>query len=364
MSKSTLLQHLSTQGKTSSWEELASIHNIKSGEAARSIWKRNRENQETFSSQIPSLMDYIYKGVNTNTTTPIPPYNLSVSDSLEKVIKEIKERPQYAQSVNLSPTKSQLLEISFPDLHIGKKAWDEETGDNYDIDIAIQRCKAAIDELISRVDTTKIEKILLPLGNDMLHVDNKAGTTTAGTPVDADSRFGKMFRTAKELVIDIITKLSTIAPVDVLIVPGNHDEATIYTLGEILDAWYRNEPRVTINNSPKLRKYYQYGKNMVMLTHGDKEKYNELGLIAATEEPMMWGTSKYREVHVGHFHKSKSISYTTGDEYPGFKIRVLPSLSSSDAWHVAQGFISMKGAKAFIWDKEKGLITEHTYNLV
>lgn len=280
---------------------------------------------------------------------------------LDKLIAEYKSSTTIPHRKDTS--KTQLVEISFPDLHIGKLSWDKETGEDYDITIAVQRAKDAVSELISRLDITKVDRILLPLGNDLISVDNKMGTTTMGTPQSADGRFGKMFRATKDLVIDTVTALNKIAPVDILIVPGNHDESTMFTLGEVLEAWYKDDKGVTVNNSPKLRKYYQYGANMIMLTHGDKEKHSELGLIAAHEEAKMWGATKYREVHLGHFHKSKSTSYTTGDEFPGFKIRILPSLSGADAWHYAQGYLSAKGAKAFVWDKNKGLVTEHTYNL-
>ena len=345
MSKQTLLKHLTSQGKNQSWEQLASIHSIKNGETARSIWKNYRSDNDLMHKEIEQI---------------IP----DRKGKLEKMIADAKSplmTPKF-EMIDLSP-RNQLVEVDFFDVHLGKQSWDEETGENYDLDIAVARCHTALNKLLSRIDKSKVEKILLPIGNDLSHIDNKAGTTTAGTPVDSDTRFGLIFRTCKKLVVDMITELSKVAPVDIIVVPGNHCEATTFTLGEVLEAWYRNDPNVNINNSPKLRKYYQYGKNMIMFTHGDKEKHAELGLIAAHEEARMWSETKYREVHLGHFHKSKSISYTTGDEFPGFKVRILPSLSGSDAWHYSQGYMSMKGAKAFVWDKEEGLISEHTFNL-
>jgi len=350
MSKQTLLTHLKAHGKNGSWEALAQIHKIASGEAARNIWKRYRaDNDMLRRAAVKEAVNHVEK-----------------ESKLAKMIAEAKDAPLYKNSFTEKSQnwKNQLVEVAFPDLHIGKLAWDKETGEDYDMNIAVSRCKAAVDELMSRLDKTRIERILLPLGNDLIQIDNKMSTTTHGTPQNTDGRFGKMFKTTKDLVIDTITKLAAIAPVDVLIIPGNHDEQTMFTLGEVLEAWYKDDPQVTINNSPKLRKYYQYGVNMIMLTHGDKEKHNELGLIAAHEEAKMWGETKYREVHLGHLHKSKSVQYTTGDEYPGFKIRILPSLSGTDAWHHAQGYLSMKAAKAFIFDKNKGLITEHTYNVI
>lgn len=266
---------------------------------------------------------------------------------------------------NVDGEDNRLLELAVFDLHLGKLSWKEETGEDYDIKIAAQRYRDCIYDMTSRVDMTKVGRILLPLGNDMIHIDNKQSTTTAGTPQDTDSRFSKIIREAKALVFNTIAFLRNQyrLPIDIVIVPGNHDQTVMFTLGEILDAYYTDDTFITVNNSPKLRKYYQYGKNMIMYTHGSDEKHAELGLIAATEEPELWASTKYREVHLGHLHKSKSVKYTNVDEYQGFKIRIINSLSGTDAWHYSKGYMSLKGAEAFLWDKEKGLIANYFYNL-
>lgn len=256
-----------------------------------------------------------------------------------------------------------LLEISIPDLHIGKHSWGQETGEDYDIKIAVERYNTAIDELISRVNTTRVERILLPIGNDMINIDNKTGTTTSGTPQSVDSRFGKMFRTAKELIIDTVGKLTSIAPVDIVVVAGNHDNLTMFTLGEVLEAFFHENPLVRVNNSPKQRKYYQYGQNGILFSHGNEEKHPELGLIFATEEPDLWARTRYREVQLGHFHKTKRTNYVSVDEHQGFKIRIIPSLSGTDAWHYSKGYNSLKAAQAFLYHRDKGLLAEYTYNV-
>lgn len=267
------------------------------------------------------------------------------------------------QESNEIPKKDQLLELAVFDLHLGKFSWKGETGEDYDMVIASKRYKECISELISRVDLSRIDRILLPLGNDMLHIDNKQKTTTGGTPQDTDTRYAKIFKTAVRMIANIITELELIAPVDVMIIPGNHDQTSMFTIGEVLDAMFMMNDKVTIYNDAKLRKYYRYGQNMIMFTHGSEEKHSDLGLIAATEMPQMWAETKYREVHLGHLHKSKSVKYTNVDEYQGFKVRIINSLSGTDAWHYSKGYMSLKGAEAFIWDYNKGLITNHFYNL-
>lgn len=266
---------------------------------------------------------------------------------------------------NEKESANQLLELAVFDLHLGKMSWKGETGEDYDLKIAAQRYRDCIFELVNRVNMSKVERILLPLGNDMIHIDNKFKTTTNGTPQDTDGRFAKIIKEARALIIDTVAFLLNQyhTKIDIVIVPGNHDQTVMFTLGEILDAYYTDHRSVKVYNNPKLRKYYQFGKNMIMFTHGSEEKHADLGLIAATEEPVMWANTKYREVHLGHLHKSKSIKYTNVDEYQGFKIRIINSLSGTDAWHYSKGYMSLKGAEAFVWDKEKGLVSNHFYNL-
>lgn len=256
-----------------------------------------------------------------------------------------------------------LLELSIPDLHIGKLAHREESGEDYDIKIAVERYKTAISTLLSRVDLSTVGKILLPIGNDIIQIDNTQNTTTAGTRVDTDGRYFKIVRSVKHLLIDTINTLSKIAPVDVVVVCGNHDSQTTFLIGEILEAYYFNSERINVFNGAALRKYYKFGNTGMLFTHGDKEKHNSLGMIFAAENPQLWASTKYRFIKLGHLHHNKKIDYISTQEYQGFQIQVLPSLSGSDQWHYGKGYFSLKQAKAFLYDKQVGLIGEFTYTV-
>lgn len=256
-----------------------------------------------------------------------------------------------------------LLEISIPDLHIGKLSHKEETGEDYDLKIATNRYKTAIQYLLKTANLDEVSDILLPIGNDLFNVDNQQSTTSGGTPQDCDSRFHKMVKAAKELLINTISGLSAIANVHVLIVPGNHDEITSFMLGEVLEAWFHSNEKVTVNNTAKLRKYFQWGKNSFLYTHGEKEAHGDLGLIFATEEPKLWAEAKHRFVKLGHLHKQKKLEYMTTDTKQGFQIEVLPSLSGSDKWHYGKGYLGNKQAKAYLYDIEDGEVAQYTYTV-
>lgn len=253
-------------------------------------------------------------------------------------------------------SSKKMLEISIPDLHMGKLAWARETRQNYDHKIAAALFETALAKLLERSASWKIDQILFVVGNDLLHTDNPNGTTTRGTPQDTDGRFHKTFWKTREMVTRAIDHLRLIAPVMVLMVPGNHDTQTLWHLGDSLECWYRNAHDVFVDNQPTQRKYYQFGKVMLMHTHGDKGKKQDYPLLMATEEPKMFGETVHREAHTGHIHQLQVR------EQHGVRVRVSPALCAADAWHAENQYVgNARAAEAFVWDEEEGLMCQVTW---
>ncbi len=252
-----------------------------------------------------------------------------------------------------------LYEIGIFDLHLAKLAWGRSTGfEDYDIDIASNLFKNAINDLISKVKIDKVERILFPVGNDFFQFDNENSETTAGTFVDSDSRWQKMFLRGCELLTESVTNLSQICPIDVVIVPGNHDTLSTQYLGYYLQAWFRNNKNVVIDNEPTSRKYYRYGQNLIGFEHGKEVKAANLPLIMATERKKDWGETKYRELQIGHWH------HESLKEITGVKVRIMPSLCSSDQWHSTKGFIgNIRSAEGLLFHKDNGLEAIYYFNL-
>jgi hypothetical protein len=83
-----------------------------------------------------------------------------------------------------------------------------------------------------------------------------------------------------------------VAPVDVLIVPGNHDRERMFYAGAALECWYHGSPNVLVDNGAQLRKYYSLGKNLIGFTHGSEEKFTMLPGIMAHEVPQLCDRSR------------------------------------------------------------------------
>ena len=251
-----------------------------------------------------------------------------------------------------------MYEISIPDLHVGKLAWHPETGDDpYDLKEAERLFKEASKALLGHVDLNAVEEVVIPVGNDFFNSEGLRQSTTKGTPQDDDGRWPKSFMVGCKLITDLVGSITNNTKVRIVITPGNHDQERCFYLGEYLKAWYKNNERVVVDNTPKLRKYYKFGKNLIAWTHGSEEKHADLPLIMARESKD-FSSCKYYYIHLGHLHTDWLR------EYKGVKIRVLPSLCSPDAWHANKGFVgNQRSAIGIVYDRNQGEVANYYYTL-
>lgn len=262
----------------------------------------------------------------------------------DELLKYIEDRSVKVPKIKYKKCKDPILyEISLPDIHYGKITDEPE-------DTIEKHYIKAIMELHRKADGLDIDRFLLPVGNDGLNSEGMSRATTKGTPQQDNKRWRETFRGYWHLVSKAIDYLTQFAPVDVVVVQGNHDFERMFYAGEVLAALYKNNKNVTVDNSLDARKYYEYGVNMIMFTHGDKEKTQELPLLIATEQPEMWSRAKVREIHCGHKHKEML------NEYMGTKVRFIPSICGNDLWHKTQGYVgTLRCGQAYIWNKNRGL---------
>lgn len=282
-----------------------------------------------------------------------------------------KEEKQIENVINLinktvlpkSPRKpkegssSLMYEISIPDLHLSKLCWGKESGEDYNINIAADVFREAVENLLSRVDLEKLDKVLLPVGNDFFNSEGLSGATTRGTRQDDDSRWQKSFSVGCSLISDTVEKIADKTNIEVVLVSGNHDYERVYYLGEYLKAFFRNDERVKINNNPTARKYVEFGENLILFTHGNNEKQADLPMLMATEHPN-FSKCKFRTAHLGHLHQERV------KETYGVSVKILPSLCPADAWHSEKGYVKNKrSAIGFLYDAKNGEIANYYFNI-
>lgn len=283
--------------------------------------------------------------------------------AIRKEIEQLKEDAKKfarlpAPVVRAVHRSGNMLEVNIPDAHFGKLAWGVETGyENYDTKIAEQMFMRALETLLERVKNYSFDQVVFVVGNDLFNSDNIENQTTKGTTVTTDGRYHKTFYKVRRTITRCIERLREIAPVKVMMVSGNHDDLSVWHLGDSLECYFHKYADVEIENIPTHRKYHQHGKCMLMFTHGDKGKRQDYPLLMATEKPEMFGSTKFREAHTGHTHMTKM------DEQHGVRVRVLPALCPPDDWHSENGFVgNLRNAEAYVWNKDEGLIAQVFYN--
>lgn len=287
-------------------------------------------------------------------------------EEIEELIEDAKRyAPVYPKMQYSKPeVPGNLLEISLFDHHFGQLSWGDETGSaHYDTKIAAAMAVEAVDYILSNaLANGGVDRIVLLVGNDFFNVNGSTNATFAGTPQQEDGRWQKTFINGRKLWVEIIERCAAVAPVDVIVVPGNHDTERIFYLGDALSCWFHNAPDVTVDNRPTTRKYYEWGQCLIGYTHGHLEPKGSLVNIMSTEVPMAWSRTSYREWHKGHLHAAKETAFQVLDEYRGIREWVMPSLVALDDYHAGKGYASLRETIGNIWNKERGKVAMIMYH--
>lgn len=243
----------------------------------------------------------------------------------------------------------EILEICIPDLHSGLLACKEETGSEYNLEIAKERFFKAISDIAHRCRNLSLSKILFVTLGDLLHTDNDMQTTTKGTFQQVDGRLAKIFDSTLDMLIDGVRMLCEVAPVEFIYICGNHDRVLGYTLAKAVEKAFTGNSTVDFDVSPNPQKFRLLGVSLVGWTHGDMPKKNMTGWLQdrARKE---FGQCKYAEIHSGHFHSEIVQSAS------GVIIRYMPNIASSSAWEHQQGFSEgVKTVVCYRWHPKNGL---------
>jgi hypothetical protein len=285
-----------------------------------------------------------------------------ILDGLDAIFDRMKDAAKgyHFDLPHVAPreTGGTMMEINIPDLHLGKLCWAPETGGDYDLKIAEEVYDQTVVDLLKHAKTYDPEQIVFLLGSDFFHYDTPAGTTTAGTPLDRDGRLAKMFEIGFQMQNRSIRRaLAAARRVKAVLMPGNHDAVSSFCLARAVAAQFHMDDRVSVDYGPCVRKYVQYGVNLIGLAHGNGVKRADLPLIMATERPKEWAATTCREWHLGHLHTSKAFETKTVDEHKGVIVRIISSLSGTDAWHYENGYVGNRRAgEAFVYEKDRGFV--------
>ncbi|WP_211840912.1 hypothetical protein [Pseudoxanthomonas sacheonensis] len=273
----------------------------------------------------------------------------------QQAVLEAAARAMVSDMPRLAPRKAsgtwrQDLLTVYPigDPHIGMYAWAEETGDDWDLNIAERVHCGAMAELVQAAPATE-QAIVWNLG-DALHYDSMAAVTPrSGHFLDADGRYAKMVSVAVKIIRQCIeSALTKHARVHVVNLPGNHDETGALWLSIALSHIYENEPRVTVDTNPSVFSYYRWGKVLLGGHHGHACKPAALAGVMACDRAKDWGETSHRHWLIGHIH------HESKKEFSGVTVESFNTLAAKDAYATNGGWRSGRSMQAIVYHAEHG----------
>lgn len=255
--------------------------------------------------------------------------------------------------LTVAPATSLLTLTPLADFHVGLFSWGKETGTNWDLRIAERVIGDAIEDLTARTPASANAIVLG--GGDLLHSDsNENKTARSGNVLQVDGRYQKVLMTACRLVVRTIdANLRRHGHVTVRILPGNHDEHASVAVAYFLLAWYRNEPRVTVDVDPSLFFWFRFGSVLLGATHGHTVKLKDMASIMAHRRAEDWGATRHRYIHGFHIHHSSKFA-TEGN---GVISESHQTPTPQDAWHYGSGFLSGRSMQAITYHQEFGEVS-------
>ena len=252
-------------------------------------------------------------------------------DDLVKALRENVEPYEYTRKYE--ETADRMLEIPLFDMHWGI--------------VFFEYYESVLNDILDLIQSRHWDRIVIPFGQDFFHNDSVVnGVTTKGTVIEKVDML-KAVKEGRRFITSIIdAALSNSNETLVIYSPGNHDRSISWMFMQILLERYGQE---VVDDTMEYRKAFTYGKNSVMVTHGDSKQATAKNLahIFPISYPEEFAQAKNREVHSGHLHHEAEA-----DIY-GVMVRRLSSGVAVDDWSNRQDFIGThRRFMIFEWDRD------------
>lgn len=236
------------------------------------------------------------------------------------------------------------------DVHLGMHAWGLETSaDDYDVNLALGDMRHAFAKVMAI--TPPSDTGILIIGGDFFHADNNNSETPQSKhKLDVDGRFDKVVDAGITILVETIDRLLVRhANVIVRALRGNHDENAFRILRVGLAAWYRNEPRATVDDGPRDLFMFQWGRCAIFAHHGDKAKPQQAALYVSDICPF-WSATRHRHFLTGHVHHDQA------KDVGPLRWESLRAFCPPDAYAASMGYGARRALQSMTFHNIDGLV--------
>lgn len=277
-----------------------------------------------------------------------------LSESITETVKPVKPK---APAKKLKDADV-LNVIPLADFHFGLYAFAEEAQESWDCKIA----EEVLDEAFSYVLGASPLTDTLVIANlgDFFHMDTpKNVTNSSGHQLDVDSRWSKVVIAGVRILVKLIDSgLSRHNNVHVINSKGNHDEQSSFLLAIALTAHYRNEPRVTIDPSPDVFHYYEFGQNLIGMHHGHLvRKPDQLYKVMTEDKREEYGRCSHHTWLCGHIHHTAVV------ETGSMRVESFSTIIPRDNYAHSNGYRAGRSLQAISYHKDRGECSRVKYNI-
>jgi hypothetical protein len=264
-------------------------------------------------------------------------------DAFIEFLKEYQPTSSISQERRISTySRDACLFINKQDSHLNK----------YDVD-GDNNIYSRFQNILSKVETichqskmsNDICEIKYVIGSDEFNSEF-TNTTTKGTPQQNILSYHESFKRICDHEVEMISMMLKYTNlVQIIYIPGNHDEYIGWHLINWLQTYFRNEDRVEIESSPKYRKYFTIGNSAIMLNHGDAIKPAKLASIFPIEYKDAWSNHENFYIFTGDKHHEMS------HDFGGIKFYQIPAFSNAKSnWDDKNGYLTRGEVTGFLID--------------
>lgn len=242
-----------------------------------------------------------------------------------------------------------------PDLHLGLYAWGQESGEDFDLNLAEETYKRAAADLVSCSPPSETA-LILALGDTLHGDDHQNQTRRSGHALDVDTRYDKVLESAIWLeVSNIQLALQRHSRVVYKCMKGNHDEVSAVAIAHAVHMFFHNDKRVDVDRNPSLHWYYRHGQCLIGAHHGHRTKIDQAAVLMANHRREDWGQCQHRYYFLGHLH------HTHVKEIGGVMVEQLPSPAAKDAYSAGSGYLGQRAMRSITLHRERGERTRTTH---
>jgi hypothetical protein len=268
----------------------------------------------------------------------------SLADAIREAMQDLPPLPA-VEPPGAAPARCVVFPLA--DLHIGLLTDHGETGEDWDSKKAVAKFAEVFGELVAC--SPQAERCIIAELGDLSHVNDQTNLTQSGHQLDADTRFFVVLRRsvqAMKMAIEITRR--KYPHVTYVGRRGNHNRDAHIAVTIALAERYDDVQTVRIVQNDADIHVEEYGRNMLVLHHGDRVKPDRLGHFVPAQFPEIWGRTKYRLALSGHIHHMRS------QEVGGLLCESVGTFIPRDAYAVSHGYWAQRALTSITLDPDRG----------